>query len=103
MYIWISKRSGIPRERERERERETKAFVPSVIFAECFPSVKQHGPSVTHPSRILELADFPGGPVVKSVPSNAGGVGLFSGRRAKIPHPTYLEGKKPKHKTETVL
>ena len=54
--VWHSK---------RERERERKAFVPSVTFAECFPSVKQHGPSVTHPSRILELADFPGGPVVK--------------------------------------
>ena len=30
--------------------------------------------------------DLLGGPVVKTLPSNAGGVGLIPGRRAKIPH-----------------
>ena len=30
--------------------------------------------------------DFPGGPVVKSSPSNAGGMGSIPGRGAKIPH-----------------
>ena len=30
--------------------------------------------------------DFPGGPVVKNPPSNAGDVGLISGRGTKIPH-----------------
>ena len=29
---------------------------------------------------------FPGGPVVKISPLDAGGVGLIPGRRAKIPH-----------------
>ena len=29
--------------------------------------------------------DFPGGPVVKTSPSNAGGVGSIPGRGAKIP------------------
>ena len=29
--------------------------------------------------------DFPGGLVVKTLPSNAGGVGLIPGHRAKIP------------------
>ena len=33
-----------------------------------------------------QLMDTPGGPVVKTVPSNAGGVGLIPGRGAKIPH-----------------
>ena len=30
--------------------------------------------------------DFPDGPVVKTSPSNAGGVGSIPGRGAKIPH-----------------
>ena len=30
--------------------------------------------------------DFPGGPVVKTLPSNAGGAGLIPGWGAKIPH-----------------
>ena len=30
--------------------------------------------------------DFPGGPVVKTSPSNAGGTGSISGQGAKIPH-----------------
>ena len=32
------------------------------------------------------LGDFPGGPVVKTLPANAGGVDLIPGRTAKIPH-----------------
>ena len=40
--------------------------------------------------------DFPGGPVVKTSPSNAGGMGW-------IPGPTCLVAKKPKHKTEAIL
>ena len=30
--------------------------------------------------------DFPGGPVVKALPSNAGGTGLIPGQEAKTPH-----------------
>ena len=30
--------------------------------------------------------NFPGGPVVKTAPSNAGGAGLILGQRTKIPH-----------------
>ena len=32
------------------------------------------------------LRDFPGGPVVKTSPSNAGGASLIPGWGAKIPH-----------------
>ena len=46
--------------------------------------------------------DFPGGPVVKTSPSNAGGAGSIPGRGAKI-DPTCLAAKKPKHKTEAIL
>ena len=34
------------------------------------------------------LGDFPGGPVVKNPPSNAGDVGSIPGRGTKIPHAT---------------
>ena len=33
--------------------------------------------------------DFPGGPVVKTLPSNAGGAGLIPGRGAEIPHASW--------------
>ena len=33
-----------------------------------------------------DVGDFPGGPVVKNLPSNAGDVGLISGQGTKIPH-----------------
>ena len=31
------------------------------------------------------VRDFPGGPVVKNLPSNAGGMGSIPGQRIKIP------------------
>ena len=43
--------------------------------------------------------DFPGGPVVKTLPSNAGGMGSIPGRGAKIPHASPAK----KHKTEAIL
>ena len=33
--------------------------------------------------------DFPGGPVVKTSPSNAGGAGSIPGQGAKIPHASW--------------
>jgi len=44
------------------------------------------------------MGDFPGSPVVKTSPSNAGGAGSIPGEGAKIPHAS--NGIKPKHKTE---
>ena len=32
------------------------------------------------------VGDFPGSPVVRTLPSNAGGVGLILGQGVKIPH-----------------
>ena len=41
--------------------------------------------------------DFPGGPVVKTLPSSAGGVGSIPGQEVKIPQdPTGLVAKNPK-------
>ena len=34
----------------------------------------------------MHIWDFPGGPVVETLPSNAGGAGSIPGRGAKIPH-----------------
>ena len=36
--------------------------------------------------KIFIYWDFPGGPVVKNPPSNAGGVGSILGQGTKIPH-----------------
>jgi len=40
--------------------------------------------------------DFPGGPLVKILPSNAGGVGSISGCGAKIPHSSWQKKQKQK-------
>ena len=34
----------------------------------------------------IQVGDFPGGPVVKNPPYNAGDAGLIPGRGTKIPH-----------------
>ena len=44
--------------------------------------------------------DFPGCPEVKTLPSNAQGVGSIPDREAKIPQ---ASSQNPKHKTETIL
>ena len=41
--------------------------------------------------------DFPGGPVVKTLPSNAGDVSLILGWGAKIPHAMWCSQKKKKN------
>ena len=43
-------------------------------------------------SKIINFWDFPGSPVVKTSPSNAGVAGLIPGWGAKIPHAS-----RPKH------
>ena len=51
--------------------------------------------------KISRGRDFPGSPVVKTLPSNAGDVGSIPSPRAKIPQG--FQPKKPKHKTEAIL
>ena len=46
-----------------------------------------------------QTGDFPGGPVVKTSPSKAGGVYSIPGRGAKIPNASWPK----KHKTEAIL
>ena len=45
------------------------------------------------------MRDFPGGLLVKTSPSDAGGVGSIPGWGAKMPH----SPKKPRHKREVIL
>ena len=45
--------------------------------------------------------DFHGGPVVNSLPSNAGGTGSIPGQGAKIPRAS--QPKNLEHKTEAIL
>ena len=49
---------------------------------------------------IKEIRDFPGGPVVKNPPYNAGDVGSIPGQRTKIPH---AAGELSPHDTTTEL
>ena len=42
--------------------------------------------------------DFPGGPVIKTLPSNAGGVGSIPGGGAKIPHASRSKNQNIKQK-----
>ena len=48
-----------------------------------------------------ELWGFPGGPVVKTSPSNAGGAGSIPGQGAKIPHTSWPENQNIKIKIKT--
>ena len=55
----------------------------------------------SHLSRSSQGWEFPGGPVVKTSPSNAGGAGSIPGWGTKIPHA--LRPKNQNIKTEAVL
>ena len=49
-----------------------------------------------------KFRDFPGGPVVKTSPSNAGGVGSIPGQGAKIPHASGLKSENIQNKSNIV-
>ena len=51
---------------------------------------------------MFSLGDFPGGPVVKTLPSNAGGVGSIPGQGAKIPHVSWSKNQSIKNRSNIV-
>ena len=59
------------------------------------------GDSMPKQSNNTQGWDFPGGPVVKTSPSNAKNMGSIPGWGTKIP--TCLVAIRPKYKTEAVL
>ena len=48
------------------------------------------------------MTDFPGGPVIKTSPSNSEGVGSIPGQGAKIPHSSWPRKKKTYNRSNTV-
>ena len=50
-----------------------------------------------------ELRDFPGGPVVRTLPSTAGHTGLIPGQRAKIPISWAVWPKKKKEELKVII
>ena len=54
------------------------------------------------PSRLGPGRDFPGGPVVKTLLSSAGGTGSFPGRGAKIPRASQPKNQKHKNGSNIV-
>ena len=60
------------------------------------PWILVHTPLVT--TKNVSRRDFPGGPVVKTSPSNAGGEGSIPGRGAKIPHDSQPKNQNIKQK-----
>ena len=66
---------------------------PCVLTLEVTPGTSDY--------QELQDRDFPGGPVVRNLPPNEGGVGSSPGQEAKIPGAS--GPKKTKHKTEAIL
>ena len=48
--------------------------------------------------KVMKCRDFPGGPVVKTSPFTAGGMGSTTGVGAKIPHASWLKNQNIKQK-----
>ena len=57
-------------------------------FSKCTLNIIRNNTYQTNKKVSKYSMDFPGGPVVKNLPSNAGDVGLITARRTKIPHAT---------------
>ena len=57
-------------------------IVPNWEQHKCPPADKQI-------NKNWYIGDFPGGPAVETLPSNAGGVGSTSGQEAKIPYASH--------------
>ena len=59
--------------------------------------------STSYRSKMLKkiTGDFPGGPVVKTLPSTSGSAGSIPGQGAKLLHAS--QPRKPKHKAEAIL
>ena len=64
-------------------------------------SVTKQNVNVIYTNIIKMMWDFPGGPMVKTSPSNAGGNGSIHSQGTKIPHGSWP--KNQKRKTEAIL
>ena len=67
------------------------------VFPPCICTSWQY--SLVSPPIKTQYWDFPGGPVVKTLPSRAGGVGSIPGWGAGIPHATQPKSQNIKKNT----
>ena len=64
-------------------------FMPRLVFRQHLCSDHSFHPTSSPPKSSpskLSSRDFPGGPVVKNLPSDAGDTGSIPGRETKVPH-----------------
>ena len=59
---------------------------------------KYHIPHLYVESKTTTTWDFPGGPVVNTLPSSEAGAGLIPGRGAEIPHASWPKNQNMKQK-----
>ena len=60
---------------------------------------RSHDPKVREPLLFKKtFRDYPGGPVVKTLPSNAGGTGSVPGQGTKVPYTLWLKNQSIKQK-----
>ena len=101
-----SKTPGLVHTQGQEITQGGGCWGPSSAHQELNQVPKQFSslPWPTYPvPRILEFnnvlsRDFPGGPVVKTSPSSAGGAGSLPGQGAKIPHASWPKNQNIKQK-----
>ena len=70
------------------RDLRRLAYLSSIVLVYISHSLPESH-SLRHYKKVrlrIRNRDFPGGPVVKTLPSNAGGVGSIPGWGTKIPH-----------------
>ena len=61
-----------------------KGHFPNIASSLFLLNSESKNENIKTVGNVLVLRDFPGGPAVRTSPSNAGGVGLISGQGAKI-------------------
>ena len=85
--IWFSNRL-------KEQKQEAGNFL-YLTHSECRTGRLAKVPNISPGFNIGTSRDFPGGPVVETLPSNAEGVGLIPGQGAKIACSSRPQNKKP--------
>ena len=80
-------------------DKESKISLALYNTRELYPqySIYKHGASTVSNSKV-STRDFPGGPVVKTLPSSAGGAGLNPHQGTKIPHALWTKKQNVKKK-----
>ena len=88
--------------KERKKEKKTAVLRKASLQGRPLAGIWETGfwvvPTIPRTDKNGSLWDFPGSPVVKTSPSNAGGVGSIPGQGAKIPHALWPKNQNIKQK-----